>query len=346
MESTLKNSFLKNTVPKDIIFLNNITNDSYSRYWFIDIFIIFKSINNILYLIFTNRNKSIISYNIIDNKRINEIKNAHENYISSFRYYLDNINKRDLIISISSNDLNIKLWNIINFELILNIKNIYNEPCLESACLFNNNSQNYIITCNAKYEDDKEPIKVFDFKGNQIKEINDSYDYAFYIDIYYDNYLSKNYIITGNIDYAKSYDYNENKLYHKYCDNKINNDVDHSHFSIIMNKKKEVIELIGSSCDGNIRIWNFHSSLLLNKIKVSNRILREICLWNKEYLFAGCDDKKIKLIDLNSGKIIKELKAHKDKVLSIKTIIHPKYGECLISQGAGNSSIKLWAIKI
>ena len=126
MESTLKNRVLtiKNTVPKDIIFLNNITNDSYTRYWFIDIFIIFKSINNILYLIFTNRNKSIISYNIIDNKRINEIKNAHENYISSFRYYLDNINKRDLIISISSDDNNIKLWNFNNLDLILNIKNI------------------------------------------------------------------------------------------------------------------------------------------------------------------------------------------------------------------------------
>ena len=58
----------------------------------------FKSINNIIYIIYANINKSIISYNLIENKKINEIINAHENEITGFRYYLDKINKRDLII--------------------------------------------------------------------------------------------------------------------------------------------------------------------------------------------------------------------------------------------------------
>ena len=97
----MKNSSKNN--PKDLIFLKNLVIDSYSNNWLIDKFIVFKSLNNILYLIYSNNNKSIISYNIIDNKKINEIKNAHEDYISSFRYYLDNINQRDLVISLSSN---------------------------------------------------------------------------------------------------------------------------------------------------------------------------------------------------------------------------------------------------
>ena len=80
-------------------------------------------------------------------------------------------------------------------------------------------------------------------------------------------------------------------------------------------------------------------------MKLCNKQLREICLWNNEYLFVGCDDKTIKLIELNKGKIIKELVGHNDKVLSIKSIIHPKYGKCLISQGSMNDSIKLWIIK-
>ena len=100
--------------------------------------------------------------------------------------------------------------------------------------------------------------------------------------------------------------------------------------------------MIESSCDGNIRIWNFHSGYLLNKINIINGWLYGICLWNNEYLFVGCEDKTIKLIDINNKKIIKILEGHKDHVLTVKLINHPKYGECLISQGAGNDQIKLW----
>ena len=140
----------------------------------------------------------------------------------------------------------------------------------------------------------------------------------------------------------KSYDYNENKIYHKYYDN---SDIISGYMSLIINKNKEIIELIESSCEGIIRIWNFHLGLLLKKIYVSEEPLREICIWNNEYLFVGCDDKTIKLIELNNGKIIKELKGHMSKVLSIKTIIHPKYGKCLISNSVDDNNIKLWGIK-
>ena len=104
-----------------------------------------------------------------------------------------------------------------------------------------------------------------------------------------------------------------------------------------------MVHLVESSYDGNIRIWDFHSAFLLKKIKVSNERLREICMWNKEYIFVGCDDKTIKPIQLNNGTIIKELLGHINKVLSIKKFIHPKYGKCIISQ-AYNDSIKLWII--
>ena len=197
---------------------------------------------------------------------------------------------------------------------------------------------NYIITSNKNYNN-PEPIKVFDFNGNKVKEIYCSNDTVYYIDIYYDNNLLQNYIITGNDGYTKSYDYNKNEIYQKYYE--VNND---GTFSIIINKKEKIIELIESSCDGNVRIWDFHSSFLLKKIKVSNERLREICMWNNKYIFVGCDDKTIKLIQINNGKIIKELEGHINNVLSIKKFIHPKYGKCLLSQGAYKDSIKLWII--
>ena len=183
-------------------------------------------------------------------------------------------------------------------------------------------------------------MKIFDFNGNKIKEINNSNDKTNFIDIYYDSKLSKNYILTVNEGYIKSYDYNKNEIYKKYSDNGHNGGC-----FIFINESKEIIKIIESSYDGNLRIWNFHSGELLYKIKVSNQSLREICILNNEYIFIGCDDKIIKLIELKNGKIIKKLKGHYNEVISIKIIIHPKYGKCLISQGARNDSIKLWINK-
>ena len=77
-----------------------------------------------------------------------------------------------------------------------------------------------------------ESMKVFDLKGNKIKEINDSKDTVYYIDVYYDNNLFKNYIITGNEKDVKSYDYNVNKLYHQYSNN------NEGYLNIVINKEK------------------------------------------------------------------------------------------------------------
>ena len=75
-------------------------------------------------------------------------------------------------------------------------------------------------------------------------------------------------------------------------------------------------------------------------------MLTSICLWNNDYFFVGSSDKIIKLVEINTGEIIDNLYGHNNEVLSIQKIIHPKYGECLISQGIGNEYIKLWINKI
>ena len=137
------------------------------------------SINEIFYLIYSSKNNSIIFYDIIENKKINEIKNAHKDIITGFRHYVDNYNKRDLIISLSYDNNNIKLWNVNNLNCILNLENI-NKPgrYLSLACFLNSKNQIYIITGNRNY-DSCEPIKVFDLKGKMVKQI--SYEFVRYI---------------------------------------------------------------------------------------------------------------------------------------------------------------------
>ena len=164
-----------------------------------------------------------------------------------------------------------------------------------------------------------------------------------FIETYYDKKLIKNYIIACTDKYSISYDYNKNEIYRKYLND--NNKTTENINSIVINNKEEIVKLIESSYEGNIRIWDFHAGFLLKIIKVKNNGLREISLWDNKYLFVGCDDKTIKLINYKDGIIIKELKGHNDKVVSIKKIMHPQYGKCLISQGAELDSIKLWTIK-
>ena len=199
------------TNPQNIKYLNDITNDSYSNYWLDNTFIIFKSINNILYLIYANKKRSIISYDAISNQKINEIKNAHEDYITNFRHCLSN-NKKDLFLSISSLNNNIKLWNVTNFECLCDIKNINKNGLLLSACFLRENNQNYIISSNDNLYY-SEYMKIFDFHGKKIKEIKDFNFNTFFVDNFYDINLSKNFIITGNFGYVKSYDFNDNKIY-------------------------------------------------------------------------------------------------------------------------------------
>ena len=330
--------------PKYISFCNDLVYDSYSRYCSDNTFCVFNSINKILYLIYSNNKNSIISYNIVDNIKMKEIQKAHDKKIINFKHFLDKKNNRDLIMSISAFDNNIKLWDLKNFDLLLDIKNINNSGWLNSACFLNDNDDIYICSSNGENGnptiENLEPIKIFDLEGNKLKEIKYSKENTYFIDNYYDKKFSQNYIITGNMGFVKSYNYENNNVYHKYTkeDKKI-------HYSINIYNDKGVIKLIESSCDGNIRIWNFHLGEFLKRIKLNQLYLFGICLLNNEYLFVGCDDNTIKIIDLNNFKIINILKGHQSYVLSVKIISHPLYGDCLISQGMFDCPIKLWVQK-
>jgi len=329
--------------PKDIKLLSNVINDSFVYSNLDYSFTVFNSINNILYLIYSDVDKSMISYDLKNQRKINEIKNIHDEFITNFRHYLDEINKRDLVMSMSRNDNNIKIWNINNFECLLNLKNVNQNGCIYSACFLKDNSQNYILTSNRNMNGESSEIKLFDFKGKKIDEIKDSKDQTFFIDTFYDNILNKNFIITGNFGYIKSFDYTKNELYHKYDDNKCDNN-DRFHCSIIIKNNERKVKLIESSGDGFIRIWNFHSGLLLNKIQVGPR-LYSICLWNNNYLFVGCQDNTIKLIELNNKLIVKSLYGHDNWVLTLKKVCDNKGKELLISQNWGISPIKIWLIE-
>ena len=115
--------------------------------------------------------------------------------------------------------------------------------------------------------------------------------------------------------------------------------------SIIIYDKEEIIKLIESNDEGIIIIWNFHTGEFLNNIKISDSYLCGICLWNKDYLFIGNYNTEIIILDLSNEKIINNLNYHRNSVITIKKLIHPKYGKCLLYQRLSNGQIFLLAFK-
>ena len=327
----------------DFIFYKNISSDSFTDDFFSSLdntFTFFNSINNINYLIFANKEKSIISYDLNNFQKITEIKNAHNKYITNYRHFYDKKNKRDLLISISAIDNNLKIWNIYNWQILLQIKNVNRSGVLFSACFLQYNNDLYIITTNSNLLKRKEPIKIFDMKANKIFEIKIEYSILF-IDSYQDKISSKIFIIIGTQNNIISYDYTTKKIFNEYGDKKS------SYYSIIVYKDyNNNTNLIASKFNGAIEIYDFYSGKEIKIIEFNEgQNFFGICLWNFNYILVACYDKTIKLIDIKEGKLKKCLYGHDNYITTVKKIYIPKYGDCLISQGITSDTIKLWILK-
>jgi hypothetical protein len=97
-------------------------------------------------------------------------------------------------MSISSDDNNLKLWDASNWQCIINIKNVNQDGILFSGSFLENKNQNLIITSNLNWNNNPEPIKIFDFNAKKIKEIENSGESTIFIDSYYNHNSSKKYI--------------------------------------------------------------------------------------------------------------------------------------------------------
>ena len=159
---------VKKTHPERITYLKDVTKDSFSYFYLDNTFIVFTSFQNIFTLVYATKEKSLVSFDLINYKKINEIKGAHEELITNIRHIKDNSNKRDLVLSISY-DSNIKIWDYNNLECLTEIKNIYESGYLFSACFLYNNNKFYIITSN--YSENNDSLKIYDLKGNYINQI-------------------------------------------------------------------------------------------------------------------------------------------------------------------------------
>ena len=332
-------------------FINNIANikfkkdliqDSFSTTRIDNSFIVFISINKIPYIIYSTQLCSINSFDLNKEKIIKTIVKAHNTKIMSFRYNFNKNQNKEYIVSVSI-DRNIKLWDFQNFNNLVSIEKAHRAAFIFSLCILPYKNNNFIISSSGS---DEENIRVWDFKGNKIREISASKERTGFIDVYYCSKNDISYIIIGNYGNIKSYDFESNELYKIYQDNSEEKN-DHTNFVIYeKEKEKNEIILIDSCFDGYIRFWDFHNSNLIKKIKCckTNNNLRNICLsYDEKYLFIVCDsENNLKIIDLKQMKIITCIKVKNVNFLSVKCIKNDIYGHCILTKGLLNDCIKLW----
>ena len=318
-------------------------------------FIIFKSFNDNFHLVYSTESNSIVYYNIEDRKKITEIKNCHKKSIYLLKYITDDINKRILILSLSLNN-DLKIWNTNNYECIINLENINLEGknFTFSACFIKENNNIYIGISDSG--NNNGPIKIFNLEGSLIKKINNGG--VDYIESYFDEKLSKNYLLTYSRFCLESYDFKSNQIYKTYTDLsecRVKSYLNYYKIFFIYDDDGNITKLIGFRNGPTIilKVWNFHSGEKLIEMDYNNYFyINDACLWNNQYLLityaekgedmAGKEDNYIKLIDLKNGEIVKDLiKFSKFYLFFIKKFIHPSNGECLLTFRY-DYIIKLW----
>lgn len=308
---------------------------SYIKNSLTNTFCVYNSSNEKIVLVYSTKSKSIIFFDIIEEMEMKEIKNAHSNFITNLRYYFDNKNIKELILSICSNNLEIKIWDPNSYKCLSKINNIFREGDLKSACIFNNDNHYYIAISNY-HQINSYPIKIYNLNEKNYNILNQSNDRTNLIDIFYNTNTNIKYLIMANVNNIKSFNLNNNSFYKKYYDND-----ESGHLSFYINDNEDIIKLIEASRNGFLRIWNFDSAELISKIKIENTLL-DICEWVESLIFIGCKDNNIILFDLVKKEIIIKLTGHINEVCCLKAISNQKYGKFLISQCKGTDQIKLW----
>ena len=123
------------------------------------------------------------------------------------------------------------------------------------------------------------------------------------------------------------------------------NDPEDCHLSGFIYTKDYNDYLCCSSTNGYINIWDLYNKKIFKVINTDSSYLMYIIQWNSKYIIvADYTNYSFKVIDIETGKIVSDIGGqHKKKLICIKKIYHPIYGESLLSASEDNQ-IKLWTI--
>ena len=289
-------------------------------------FDVFKSLKNQYLLVcsysLNYKDYTLLCMEITKEQLLFKKDNAHSERVFTCQHYLDDINKRDLLIT-GAFDKNIKIWNINNgFQLLYTKKPDYDyqvNTYLLSEALLTYNKKLYLIT--SAYELESSGYYILYYR---LKNLKDSSFLPYSKDNC--NYLETTIImkipliIAANRGNIKIFDFAQKKLIKTFKDDK--NSINYLSNAIQIYKDKTC--LIATSSDGFLRIWDFNEpSVMVYKIKTYlEKWLIGLELIDNRYLLAGCSNGSIKEFDLNHDCVALTFprKDEKDPLFTVKYI--------------------------
>ena len=252
----------------------------------------------------------------------------------------------EYLISADDNRMVI-VWDLLNNYMKKQIIDTnYDDDIYSCALFFNDNTErNYIVTSTYSTSSDisNSATKLYSLEtgefGYYIKESN--FDNIYYLLIWNNKKDNQNYLI--QFSYKKiiinNLEKGKDEIYAKLIQ-----EPENEHYSGYI-YEKDKSDLLCTTCyNGFVHIWDLYTKKLVNIID-TKIIMCHIVPWNEKYAIAAdFENKSFVIIDLAENKVFNEIKAeHTMEVKCVKKMLHPKYGECLLTAGRDNI-IKLWKI--
>ena len=321
----------------------NVTNASYGWNDIFEVYISRK--DNKEYLVSPNNNNYKLDVISLLENKITVSLSGHKNHIRTIRYFINNINSEEYLIS-ADNDIIVIIWEITyNFNIKFKINTNYADniySCLLLFDLINENS--YIVTSSYAQLDDNEKsaTKLYSLESGQlIKYISYTNKNAiYYLLSWYNKNNNKYYIIQFTFKAILINAVLDDELY---CE--LIQEPEDNHLSGFIYNIDNIDYLCSSSYNGYINLWDLFNKSIYKVINTNDCVLSNIIQWNNQYfIVADYDNKSFKIVDIEKEQIVKDITGqHTDKVPCVKKVNHPLYGESLLTAGQDNT-IKLWSL--
>jgi hypothetical protein len=306
-----------------------------------DIFDIYYSHNenNELYLISADANNTISITRLRDNKLVKSLGDNNGS-IKTIRHFYNKKNKTDYFVASFKGSF-IKVWDLTNnYNLKHSIQIDYSENTIIYSCFlyFPENDEDYLITSSNERESN-DYTKIYSFaNGSLINNMEDTNRSEIYYLLLWSKNDKDDFLIECSNQLVVIHDLKTKKLVRGLH---TNNTTIHNSACII--RKDEIDYLYVGNINGIINIWDLNTFQLKGNVTHRKSYFYHLINWSNKFIlvaekFSGC----IIVIDTTSNRVITVI-TNKDEIFvnSLKKIIHPDYGESLLSSDFSNK-IYLW----
>lgn len=323
-----KNKFT--SAPQKLKFKKDITDKLQKSYTIDGVFCAFTTFDGRSYVAWGCPTFTLEVFDLLQDRLAKSLTGFNQ-HIYITRHFFDQSQKKDFLLA-TSYSKSCKVWDCQDFSNVLTLQNCHSGSYLYSGLLVFDalRPESPLVLTVAPNEN----IKVWDFAGALVNQINATADYTYYLNVWYDerNSTEKNniYIINANSKDVKIYDYRTGKVYKTFYNTEQQSAW---HMSALVEYIGQKPYLFESDGQGNLRVWDIETQSVFKKVMLEGINLRGICFWNELYVLVAGTDKTVKVINYMLEKLEGVIDANNNILCTIDKIHHPLHGECLFTGG-------------